>query len=92
MWVLPLIAAAASLPRPAAAATISTVDAAAASLAELDDAIARLQRARAAAYPAAPAPPLPVCGYEKPIMDACVDPCPACLAVGAVESIRRRSV
>lgn len=54
-----------------------------ASLEQLDAAIAELYAARSRRFPAADAPAshgtLPMCGWEKPVNDQCVDPCPACL-------------
>lgn len=55
-----------------------------ASLTQLDAAIAELQAARTRRFPSsatvsAQHAVLPMCGWEKPVNDQCVDPCPACL-------------
>ena len=63
----------------ATAAGAVCVDEAAATLPVLDEAIATLQAARARNFPTAPAPPKPMCGWEKPVDSQCIDPCPACL-------------
>eukprot|EP01052_Picozoa_sp_SAG31_P054522 SAG31_NODE_14560_length_799_cov_0.997143_1_plen_202_part_01 len=60
----------------------------AASLQQLDAAIAELQQARSRRFPAAADAParhetLPMCGWEKPVNDRCIDPCPACLGYPA---------
>ena len=70
----------------AAAAAAGGVDdfAERATLEELDAALAKLQAARSRRFPGAPtaavpAAQLPMCAWEAPLTDQCVDPCPACL-------------
>ena len=70
----------------AAAATAGGVNdfAERATLEELDAALANLQAARTRRFPtAAPhssdSDQLPMCAWEAPLTDQCVDPCPACL-------------